>query len=128
MIGATQLHKPQPNFVTTSEPKIPNYSDTNLNNVSEGDISFSKKNISRPRKVLEPSYKYEAVKKAARGRRMSDNFSDVRDVLKQRRLSEHDRDVYLKSQSSEIENENICALDNSLEIEKQGFSTIPRYY
>ena len=78
--------------------------------------------------MLEPSYKYEAVKKAARGRRMSDNFSDVRDVLKQRRLSEHDRDVYLKSQSSEIENENICALDNSLEIEKQGFSTIPRYY
>ena len=129
MIGSTNLDKPQPNFVTSSNPKNLNYSmTTNLNNLSEGDLSSSEKNIGSHLKVEEPSTKYEAVKKAARGRRMSDNFSDLKEMSEatkeRRRLSVQGGDAYVGSKS--IKNGKICTEDSSLLTNTPNSSEIAR--
>ena len=129
MIGSTNLDKPQPNFVTSSNPKNLNDSmTTNLNNLSEGDLSSSEKNIGSHLKVEEPSSKYEAVKKAARGRRMSDNFSDLKEMSEatkeRRRLSAQGEDAYVSSNC--IKNGNICDEDSSLLANKENSSVLPR--
>ena len=130
MIGSTNLDKPQPNVLTTTSTKNLNYTvTTNLNNLSEGNLGSSQKYIDRQLHVKEQSSKYEAVKKAARGRRMSDNFSDIKDLReatkKQRRLSEQDREAYVESKS--IENFNVNAVDDStLTGNKPNSFTVPR--
>ena len=101
---------------------------TNLNNLSEGDLSSSEKNIGSNLNVEEPSTKYEAVKKAARGRRMSDNFSDLKEMFEatkdRRRLSAQGGDTYVSSKS--IKNGNICDEDSSLLANKENSSVLPR--
>jgi hypothetical protein len=129
MIGSSNIDKPQPNGVTSSNPKNLNCSmTTNLNNQSEGDLSSSEKNISSHLKVEEPGSKYEAVKKAARGRRMSDNFSDLKEMpeatKERRRLSVQGGDAYVGSKY--ITNGNICAEDSCLLANTHNYAEIVR--
>ena len=109
MIASTNLNKPQPNVVTTS-----NYhysTTTKLNHLSDGDLSIFEKNSDRAITGEEPSSRYETVKKAARGRRLSDNVFEMielrKDMKERRRLSVQGKTDYDGSKS--FKNGKICA-------------------
>ena len=127
MIGSTNLDKPQPNVVKACNLKNLNYStSTHLYNLSDGDLRMFEKNLDSPRKSEEPSSRYETVKKAARGRRLSDNFSEIKTFKKERRrLSVQGQDDYVCSKS--FKNKNICAETSSSFPGKIDCSGITRY-
>ena len=127
MIGSVNLDKPQPNVVKACDLKNFNYStSTSLYNISDEDRSMFKSHSNGQMKSEESSSRYETVKKAARGRRLSDNFSEKNTFKKERRrLSVQGQDDYICSKL--FKNENMCAKTSSSFPGKTNSSEITRY-